>query len=212
MNTFRNVVCPTCQGQGFEHVKVKTFLGNIVQKKECSNCEGKGTTNLKKCHSCSGKKILKKSKEVKINIPEGIQSGQMIRIEGYGNLGYNGGPNGDLLLQVNVIDHKHFRRVGNDIVLDLPLSITDLLSEASIQVPTPKGDETIKVKSSWETDDIITIKGKGTKNPNGSRYGDLKLIIKLYVPKLSTNNTRKIIEVLETTKDNKYNSWKKDFN
>jgi molecular chaperone DnaJ len=137
--------CDKCNGSGQVTRIMSTPFGKIQQKSLCSKCEGKGSYIKHKCKTCSGEGIVVTKKEVEIEIPAGINQGQIIVVEGFGGPGTNGGRNGDLHLVIDVIPHNHFTRDENNIHLKLPVSIKDVIIGATINVPTPYGDKQIKI-------------------------------------------------------------------
>ena len=145
-----------------------------------------------------------------ITIPEGIKHGQSLILRGFGGPGQNGGPNGDMYLVVDVANHKHYRRMGNDISLEVPVSVFDILNEKEIEIPTPFGNEKIRLKNEIQTDEIILIKDKGFKTSNTNR-GNLLIKIKLYIPKVSKTESKDIQSSISKIKNNDHEKWLKDF-
>lgn len=205
--------CHACNGNGSVKRVVRTPFGNMESAEICHTCQGKGQEIIKKCSTCNGKKITRIKKEVEINIPAGIKDSQSIVISEYGGAGINGGPNGDLYLEIIVKDHKHFVRTNNDIHLKVPVSIIDIINENSIEVPTPHGIEIVKMKDHYKSGEIITLKNKGTHNPkNKFTLGDFKIHLEIYSPKFSNSDKKELNKVFEKTKDNSKEKWMKDFN
>ncbi|MGY6171785.1 molecular chaperone DnaJ [Candidatus Mycoplasma pogonae] len=206
------VNCSHCNGTGKVNQKINLGFGIVNNQTTCKVCGGVGKEIKNKCHTCHGQKINAVEKEVKINIPEGIKSGQSIVVSGYGEPGINGGPAGDLIIEIYVDRDPHFTRDGNNIYITVPVSIKDIIEENTIEVPSPKGWQFLKLKSHYVSDDIITIRGGGSKDPKGQTYGDLKVKIKIFVPKLSSKERKAIAEILKDNNDTTYEQWKKNFN
>ncbi|MGL5519844.1 MAG: DnaJ C-terminal domain-containing protein [Metamycoplasmataceae bacterium] len=192
-------ICKSCDGKGKKIEVISTFFGKQKVERECSSCEGEGKTILKKCRTCKGKTYLGEKTKLKVKIPQGIISGQTLIIKGYGGPGLNGNPAGDLHLKVLVKEHKYFRRVDNNIFLNMPISISDIICENKIKVPTPYGPVEAKMSSTYKNNDIITIKNKGVTH--GKSVGDLKVIINFYIPKMSLSEIREISRVLSSVHD-----------
>lgn len=150
-------------------------------------------------------------KEVDISIPAGIRDGQSIVVPGYGGQGTNGGPNGDLYVLIRVKDHPEYIRQGNDIHLYVPVSFIDILNENEIEVPTPHGVVKTRLRQSIKSGDVITISGKGFPGVNTRRYGDFKVHIDIYIPKVSAKELKKLNEVLDGVKDKTKAQWMKRF-
>ncbi|UWD34372.1 molecular chaperone DnaJ [Mesomycoplasma molare] len=204
--------CSTCNGSGTMTQVIRTPFGSIQNSKTCSTCKGKGKQVTKLCHLCQGKGLMKEAKELTVSIPAGIKDGQSIVLNGYGGPGKNGGMNGDLYIEINVREHKHYIRTGDDIHLTVPVSITDIIAENEIDIPTPYGIEKLKMNNSYKSGDILTIKNKGAKNPkNPNIKGNMKVHIQLNVPKLSKNEQKELIKILNSTNDEIKRKWLKDF-
>ncbi|WP_033161354.1 molecular chaperone DnaJ [[Mycoplasma] collis] len=203
--------CTTCNGNGVVMQIMKTPFGAIKNQKTCHTCNGNGKTVTKACHKCNGDKIIKEVKTVNVNIPAGINHKQSIILEGYGGPGHNGGPSGDLYVEILVKDHKHYVRAGNDIYLKVPVSISDIMLENEIIVPTPYGMEKVKMHSHYKSSEIITLKNKGFKILNSNKKGDLKIHLIIYVPELSKKEKNEIKNILSNVKDKEKEKWLKDF-
>ncbi|MBR2055490.1 MAG: molecular chaperone DnaJ, partial [Mycoplasmataceae bacterium] len=137
----------------------------------------------------------------------GIKNNQEIIVEGFGEAGINGGRSGDLLIQVLVENHKYFVREQNNIHIDFPVSFLDILNEAKVDIPTPYGNEQIKLSNDLKTGDVITIKEKGFKIVGTKKYGDLKLHIKIFIPKMSRKEKQQVNEALKNNKDDFSSNW-----
>lgn len=149
--------------------------------------------------------------ETEVSIPAGIDDGQQVVLRGYGGEGSNGGPNGDLYLVVNVKQHKHYQRHGNDIHLTVPVSYADILKEAIIEVPTPYGRETIKLDSKTTSSSTFNFRGKGFPSTRGPFKGNFIVHLEVYVPKAHTKDAAKIIDLAEKMNDKTKEKWLKEF-
>ena len=118
--------CSECGGSGSVIRQTNTILGTIQTRTTCSECNGKGKTYKTKCSSCKGTGKTKVRKTITIDIPAGIEAGEQLRVPGKGEVGSNGGPNGDLYIEIRISEHELYKRKGNDIYIELPVSITDL--------------------------------------------------------------------------------------
>ncbi|MDZ7293414.1 molecular chaperone DnaJ [Mycoplasmopsis pulmonis] len=191
--------CSTCNGRGSVEKLVNSLFGKIKQSVTCSTCNGLGQEITHKCPSCKGAKKIKESISQKISIPAGVISGQEVLLRGFGGPGFNGGPNGDLYIRVYVTEHPYYQRINDDIYVDFPISIVNLILEKPVVVPTPYGDEKIKIKSTFKNDQIITFKGKGFKRKN--RVGDLKIRLKFEIPNFSSKVKKNLESLLSETND-----------
>ncbi len=154
---------------------------------------------------------VKKSSSTEIKIPAGISDGQQIVLRGFGGQGYNGGPNGDLYISIFVREHKEWKRSGNDIVLDLPISFLDIIAEKEIEVPTPYGNEKMILKDIKESGEVFTIKNKGFPSLHGSYTGNLLVRINIFIPKMNSKEKDRILKSAKTVKDKVYSKWRKRF-
>ena len=123
-----------------------------------------------------------------------------------------GGPNGDLYIRVLVGEHLHFTRQGLDIHLIMPISFLEIMNESTIDVPTPDGVTSIKLKSNYTSDTILKISNKGFVSVRNTQIkGDLKVHLNVYIPKMSSKETKKINEIIKNKEDKKRNKWFKEF-
>ena len=154
-----------------------------------------------------------KTVKTEVKIPAGIQDGQSLLLKGFGGQGINGGPNGDLYLQINIVPHRHWERVNDDIYVEMPVSILDVIEEKELEVPTPYGTEKIRLDSNITSGEIITLRGKGFPSMRyGSRYvGNFNIKVRLYIPKMSDKEKSKVISATKGVKDKKYSKWLKEF-
>lgn len=201
------VQCSECNGYGQINIQKRTPFGIVNSTQICKNCSGFGKIIKSKCKECKGNKTISKVVKTKITIPAGIKNNQEIIVEGFGEAGINGGRSGDLLIQVLVENHKYFVREQNNIHIDFPVSFLDILNEAKVDIPTPYGNEQIKLSNDLKTGDVITIKEKGFKIVGTKKYGDLKLHIKIFIPKMSRKEKQQVNEALKDNKDDFSSNW-----
>ena len=187
--------CETCAGKGKINETRKSFLGQFTTVRECSNCYGKGEVPKNKCKTCRGEGVYKKSQEISISIPAGIENGEMIRMTGQGEA-LAGGVSGDLYIKVHVEAHKTFRREGNNLVMNLDIKMTDALLGAEYEIETLENKKlSIKVPASVSFGEILRVKGKGVPIDQ-SRRGDLLIKVIINTPKKLSRNAKKLIEDL----------------
>jgi molecular chaperone DnaJ len=160
-------VCTKCHGTGTVIEQVQTPFGTMQQQVVCDHCNGKGETVKVNCHVCNGKGHEHRKVKLDIKIPEGIKTGQQIRIPGKGELGENGGPNGDLYIEIMVNPHPTFRRENNDIYVTVPISAVDATIGATIEVPTVHGHVDLKIPEGTQPNQKFRLKGKGAKSKSG---------------------------------------------
>lgn len=190
--------CSTCQGRGTVKERRQSIFGTVESERTCSACQGTGKTIAKSCPRCGGKGYTSSKTNLDINIPSGINSGQQIRVAGKGQRGTLGGSHGDLFLEVVVEEHKYFKRDGNDIHLEIPISFIDAALGTDVDVPTVYGDVTLKIPAGTQPDKIFKLKGKGVRDLRGSGQGDQYVHVKLVTP---DNLSRKQKDLLEQYKN-----------
>lgn len=191
--------CEDCGGRGYVIKQTNTILGTIQSKTVCSNCNGTGKSFKSKCSTCKGTGKVKVNKTITIDIPAGIDTGEQLRLSGKGEAGINGGPNGDLYIEIKVMPHELYRREGNDVYIDLPVSITDLCLGTKKSIKTMDGTVELKIKDGSQPGDILRIKGKGINNPDSWKKGDFYCVLKLIIPRNLTRKQKSILEDLDDT-------------
>ncbi len=189
--------CPVCRGTGKETRGQRTPFGVIQTQTVCSRCGGKGEIIEKPCHTCNGAGQVRVAETVGVNIPAGIDDGQILTVRGKGNAGQNGGPFGDLEVHVSVRPHPLFEREGYDLLCELPLTFSQLALGAEIQIPTLEGKMPYTIKDGTQPDDIIRIKGKGIPYVNGRGKGDLIARITVEVPKNLNSKQKELLRQFE---------------
>lgn len=203
--------CPDCNGTGVVKEQQRSILGAFITQRTCSTCSGTGETYTTKCSSCKGTGKEKKRKKIIVKVPAGVDTGDHLRVAGKGPVGENGGPNGDVYIEIKVKDHELFERDGKDLYLTLPLTITEAILGCKKEVPTLDGNIILNVPSGSESGDKHRVKGKGLKSPSNRSTGDLYVIIKVVTPDKLDRTQKKLIEELSKTnlKTNDFNSYER---
>ena len=180
----------------------------------CPHCHGSGKHIRNKCHECGGEGYKRTKKELNVKIPAGIANGQQIRVSGKGERGINGGPNGDLYVEVIVNEHRFFRRDGNDIHLDVPLSFVDCSLGAKIDIPTVYEDVTVTLPEGTQPDQILKLKGRGIKDLRSGKPGDMYLHIKVKTPAHLNKMQKDLLKEFQNQsakEDNIFKKWSDSF-
>ncbi len=191
--------CTKCQGSGSVIVEQQSLFGRTRTQTSCPQCNGKGKEVTKKCTTCHGEGIESHNKEIEVSVPKGIDTGQQIRLEGYGNKGSNGGPSGDLYILFDVKKHPLYERHGDDLVVEVPITFTQATLGDHIKVPTPHGDVKLKIPAGTQSQTTFRLRGKGAPNVRTRRNGDQHVIIKVVTPTSITKNQQKMLEQLGKT-------------
>lgn len=177
------VICSNCKGTGYVRQRTQTIFGTMETQASCPTCNGTGKTIKNKCSACGGKGYKKTKIKIDVNIPAGINDGQQIRVAGKGERGLNGGPNGDLYIEVNVSKDSFFKREGNDIHVDLTMNMIDACLGAVVEIPTVYGNVDLTIPEGTQNNQILKLKGKGFKDLRSANYGDQYVHIKVETPK-----------------------------
>lgn len=186
--------CDQCGGKGYINTTQRTIFGVVENQSVCPKCGGSGKIVTDKCPKCSGKGYIHIKRNLEVNVPAGINAGQQILIKGKGERGINGGDNGDLYLEIVIVPHKYFRRDGNDIHIDVPISFVDATLGKTIDVPTVYGDVEVDIPAGTQPNQILRLKGRGIKDMRKGTPGDEYIHIIVSTPKKISSEQRKLLE------------------
>ena len=174
--------CPHCNGHGYVRVQKRSLFGTIESQEPCPQCGGTGKIITDKCPDCGGKGYVRKKKDIQIHIPAGINNGQQVRVQGMGERGYNGGPNGDLYVEVIIRGHEFFKRDGNDIHIEVPIDFVDAALGTKVDIPTVYGDVSLTIPSGTQPNQILRMRGQGIKDLRSGKPGDQYVHVIVKVP------------------------------
>ena len=186
--------CPKCGGKGYINVQQRSIFGMMESQQVCPDCHGSGKIISNPCPDCGGKGFKHIKRNMEVNIPAGINQGQQIICRGKGSHGINGGPNGDLYLEIVLIPHPNFKRDGNDIHLDVPISFVDATLGKKIDVPTVYGTCEVEVPAGTQPNQILRLKGRGIKDMRKGTPGDEYLHIQIKTPTKLSKEQKKLLE------------------
>ena len=196
---FKEHNCETCHGSGTVTKQQNTMFGSFLSKTTCPDCKGKGVTFEKACSKCRGKGVQKVEKTITVTVPEGVDNGNRIRLSNLGEPSMDGGTNGDLYIEFKVKDHNFYERHGNDLILELPITIIEAINGCKKDIKLPKGIVSLTIPAGSESNDVLRIKGKGVKDVNYSNYGDFYVKLKVVIPKKLSREQKSLIEKLSHT-------------
>lgn len=182
--------CSTCGGRG----QVRIQQGFFSLQQTCPNCHGKGTVIKDPCGTCHGQGRVKEQKTLSVKIPAGVDSGDRIRLAGEGEAGENGGPPGDLYVQIKVRPHPIFTREDSDLYCEVPISFATAVLGGELDVPTLEGRVKLKIPAETQTGKLFRLRGKGVKSVHGGAVGDLLCRVEVETP---VNLNRKQKDLLE---------------
>ena len=185
--------CGTCQGQGV----VQMRQGFFSVQQNCPHCRGSGKIISDPCSPCHGQGKIKRQKTLEISIPAGIDDGMRIRSTGNGEPGTNGGPPGDLYIEIRLQKHEVFQRDGDDLHCAVPISFTTAALGGEVSVPTLNGEAAIDLPEGTQTGKQFRLRGKGIKGVRASFPGDLYCHITVETPVKLTEHQRKLLKELD---------------
>ena len=203
--------CPDCQGRGVIRVTQQTMLGAISSQRPCPRCNGKGTIIKNPCSKCRGVGRVRVQKKVSLNIPAGIDDGQTLRVANEGDCGINGGPNGNLNVNVTVRPHPIFVRNGFDVNCDIPITFTQAVLGDEITVPTIDGNVSLTVPKGTQTGTKHRLKGKGIQRLQRDGRGDQYVRLNVEVPKNLTKKQEELLKAFEDSLGEKNYTKRKTF-
>lgn len=175
--------CPKCGGKGQVVYTSQSFFGTVQNVQTCPNCNGSGKIIKEKCPDCAGTGYTSSRKKIKVTIPAGIDNGQSVRIRDKGEPGINGGPRGDLLVEINVSRHPIFQRQDVHIFSAVPISFAQAALGGDVKIPTVDGDVIYTVKPGTKTDTKVRLKGKGVPSLRNSQVrGDHYVTLVIQTP------------------------------
>ena len=186
--------CPTCKGQG----QVRMSQGFFSVQQTCPKCHGMGQHIPNPCKKCNGQGKVKSQKTLEVTIPAGIEDGMRIRNSGKGEPGVNGGPAGDLYVEIHIKRHNVFEREGTDLHCTIPLAFTKAALGGEIEVPTLHGKASMNIPEGTQTGQRFRLRGKGMPHVrSASTVGDLYVHVELEVPVKLSAEQKQLIEQLE---------------
>ncbi len=187
------ISCTTCAGQG----QVRMQQGFFSVQQTCPHCHGKGTLIKDPCSVCHGHGRVKEQKTLSVKVPAGVDTGDRIRLGGEGEAGENGGPPGDLYVQVNVQEHPIFTREDKDLFCEVPISFVSAALGGELEVPTLDGRVSLKIPPETQTGKLFRMRGKGVKPVRGGSVGDLLCRVKVETPVKLNRKQQEILREFE---------------
>ena len=201
--------CPQCQGNGEVREVSQSLFGRFVNIASCPRCAGRGTIITDPCTSCRGEGLMHGEDQVEVTVPAGVSEGNYMTVQGKGNAGPNTGPPGDLIVVMEEKSHPFYTRNGNDAILELNLSFTDVAVGTELEIPTLETEEEdknnknklvkISIPAGTQSGKVFRLRGKGLPELNTYRRGDLLVEVRVWTPtKLSTREKELLDELSQS--------------
>jgi molecular chaperone DnaJ len=191
--------CTHCNGTGVVRKVTNTILGQMQTTSTCPVCHGNGEVITKKCGTCNGLGTVYGEESIQIDIPPGLQDGMQLSISAKGNAGENGGPPGDLIVQVEVENDTELEVEGQNLIYNLTVNFADAVLGTQVEVPTIDGKAKFKVPPGTPSGKIFRLSGKGLPSVNNYGRGDQLIILNIYSPQHITAEERKMLEKIKAS-------------
>ena len=192
--------CSNCRGTGQVRT-VQNFMGMSMQSTAaCPQCSGRGKIVKNPCNTCKGKGKVRRNQKIKVKVPAGVDEGQSGRVRGEGSAGVNGGPSGDVLVEIYIKRHPIFTRRGMDVLCEVPITFTQAALGAEIQVPTLDGKVPYEIPEGTQTGTVFTLPGKGIPEVgNSRRRGSQRFAVVVETPTRLTKEQKELLRQLDGT-------------
>jgi molecular chaperone DnaJ len=188
-------ICGTCNGQG----QVRMQQGFFSVQQTCPTCRGQGKIIKNPCKACHGSGVQEEQKTLSVKVPAGVDTGDRIRLAGEGEAGAQGGPAGDLYVQVSVKEHRIFTRDGSNLYCDVPITVVDAALGGELEVPTLDGRVKLKIPPETQTGRMFRLRGKGVMPVRGGGAGDLMCRVAIETPVNLTKKQKELLQEFQET-------------
>jgi molecular chaperone DnaJ len=193
----KKTTCGSCKGRGQIEHRQQSFLGSFVSVRACPECEGQGEIVENPCHRCHGHARVKEKSKISISVPAGVDTGSRLRLKDQGNAGVEGGPNGDLFIVIETIEHPQFRRDGRDIFSRIAASYPQVALGTKLKIETLWGEETVSIPAGTQPGTELRLRGKGMPSIHGMNgKGDHIVQVTVAVPTKLSAKQRQAVEEL----------------
>jgi molecular chaperone DnaJ len=190
------ITCSTCNGSGEVRRAQRSFFGQFVTVAPCPTCKGEGTVVHTPCKKCRGEGRLREEREITIEVPPGVATGQYMTLRGAGNAGQRGGARGDIHVIFEVSDDPRFERDGEELYTEVLVTYPQLTLGADLIVPTVTASASLKIPPGTQSGQVFHLRGRGLPRVNASGTGDLHVRVQLWTPDRLTDEERTLIERL----------------
>jgi molecular chaperone DnaJ len=195
--------CPVCKGSGQIRAVQRSLFGQLISVTTCDRCHGEGTIIEEPCPKCSGEGRVRVQEEITIRVPPGVMTGNYIPLRRMGDAGLRGGPPGDLIAHIEEIEHPLFARDGEDLILELPISVARAALGGKVEVPTLGGRAKVVIPQGIQSGQVLRLRGKGLKSLQRSGTGDLLIKVTVQIPTKLSERGKKLFTELEELQESR---------
>jgi molecular chaperone DnaJ len=188
--------CGTCQGSGEVRRATRSMLGQFISVAQCPTCGGEGSVIADPCETCRGEGRVRGERSVTVDIPAGVSTNNYLTLRGQGAAGPRNGPNGDLLVMLDIKEDERFERQGDDLVYDLALSFSQAALGGEHPVPTPYGEEKLRIPPGTQPETVLRIRGRGLPMLGQESKGDLLVRVHVWTPERLTDEQERLFREL----------------
>jgi molecular chaperone DnaJ len=188
--------CSTCGGAGEVRRAARSMFGQFVSVSPCPTCAGEGQVVQQPCEVCRGEGRVRGDRTVVVEIPAGVSSNNYLTLRGQGAAGPRNGPNGDLLVMLDIKEDSRFERQGDDLIYDQPLSFSQAALGCEVEVPTPYGKETVQVPGGTQPETVVRLKGRGLPVLGQNSKGDLLVRLHVWTPERLSEEQERLFREL----------------
>lgn len=175
-------VCDICRGSGQVQTQVRSLLGSVITTSPCGSCRGYGHIIPEPCLVCRGQGRVRARRDIELKIPAGVEDGLRLQLAGSGEVGFAGGPSGDLYVDISIVPHQYFGRNADELTCELEVPLHDAVLGTMVKVQTFDGEIDLQVPAGSQSGDVITVNGKGFGRLRNSGRGDLLVTIQVKIP------------------------------
>jgi molecular chaperone DnaJ len=192
----RPSTCSTCNGSGEVRRATRSMFGQFISVAPCPTCGGEGTIIQAPCEVCRGEGRIRGERTVTVDVPAGVSANNYLTLRGQGAAGPRNGPSGDLLIMLDVKEDDRFERQGDDLIYDLPLSFSQAALGGEHEVPTPYGEEQLRIPPGTQPETVLRLRGRGLPVLGQDNKGDLLVRVHVWTPERLTDEQERLFRVL----------------
>ena len=189
-------VCDICRGAGQVQTQVRSLLGSVVTSSPCGSCRGYGHIIPEPCLTCRGQGRVRARRDIELKIPAGVEDGLRLQLAGSGEVGFGGGPSGDLYVDISLAPHQYFSRNGDELICELEVPLHDAVLGTMVKIDSFDGEVELQVPAGSQTGDVIPVKGKGFGRLSQSGRGDLLVTIQVKIPSKLDSKQKELFRTL----------------